>query len=336
MKIYCVKKKKGRKYASVQLAREAAGISLDHDPSGRPVDAEGSCHLSISDTKNWWVMLVCSSPCGLDVEEAGRTVSEAVVKKLHPLEQQYLNALSEGSSEWREEFLQIWVRKEAYMKYCGEGLSLGLSKFSVLDESLAYAAVTRAKNYPEAHLAAADLGNGLVCAVALQRPEDLESVAIASSEGEPERTALDEAAQLLAGRGYMSGELAKKLKSKGHGAAETAEAMERLQELGYVDDEAYAKSYAADAARKGKGKLRIARELQQKGAGGRVTKEALDALSEDEDQLSERERARQVAQRRLAPGQKPAEKDLARIGRRVAALCYEPSVIWDVLGKLKN
>ncbi|MCR4804458.1 MAG: 4'-phosphopantetheinyl transferase superfamily protein, partial [Clostridia bacterium] len=184
MKIYCVKKKKGRKYTSVQLAREAAGISLDHDPSGRPVDAEGSCHLSISDTKNWWVMLVCSSPCGLDIEEKSRSISEAVVKKLHPLEQQYLNALSEGSSEWREEFLQIWVRKEAYMKFCGEGLSLGLVRFCVLDEELAYAAVTQAKNHPQASLVPVDLGNGLACAAALQQSEELEDVVFTASEGE--------------------------------------------------------------------------------------------------------------------------------------------------------
>ena len=336
MKIYCVKKKKGRKYASVQLAREAAGISLDHDPLGRPMDADGACHLSISDTKGWWVMLTADSPCGLDIEEKSRGISEAVVKKLHPLEQQYLSGLSAGSSEWREEFLQIWVRKEAYMKFCGEGLSLGLSKFSVLDEALSYAPLTQAKNHPQACLMPVDLGNGLACAAALQQSEELEDVVFTASEGETEKSALDEAAELLAGRGYLSGELEKKLKSKGHDAKETAQAVERLQELGYVDDEAYARRYAADAAAKGKGKLRIARELQQKGARGDVAKEALQALASDEDQLSERERAMQAAERMLSPGQKPAEKDLARIGRRLAALGYEPSVIWDVLGKLKN
>ena len=43
--------------------------------------------------------------------------------------------------------------------------------------------------------------------------------------------------------------------------------------------------------RKGKGKLRIARELAQKGADASVSKAAVEALASDADQLSERERS---------------------------------------------
>ena len=43
------------------------------------------------------------------------------------------------------------------------------------------------------------------------------------------------------------------------------------------------------------------------------------------------------AARKILRGQeKPDEKTLARIGRRLSSLGYEPSVIWDVLGKLKS
>ena len=43
----------------------------------------------------------------------------------------------------------------------------------------------------------------------------------------------------------------------------------------------------------------------------------------------------QEAQKMLRGVEKPDEKMLARIGRKLSALGYEPSVIWDVLGKLK-
>ena len=257
-------------------------------------------------------------------------------KKLHAAEQQYLAGLEPLSSEWRQEFLSIWVRKEAYMKYCGEGLRMGLSKFSVLDADLEYAKTVQAKNYPAAHMTSLEPGHGLYAAAALGSPEDLESIEICAYEGETEKEILDEAADLLAGRAYMSGDLQKKLRAKGYGAEETADAVTRLQELGYLDDEAYAKSFASDAARKGKGKLRIARELAQKGADSATAKAAIEAAAEEEDLLSERERAMEAAQKMLRGSQDIDEKTLARIGRRLSSLGYEPSVIWDVLGKLKS
>ena len=113
MKIYVIRKKKGRKYTSPACAKAAAGIALEYEESGRPVavseDGAPLC-ISVSDTKNWWAMLTADSPCGLDVEENSRNLSAATAKKLHPLEQQYLGGLEPLSSEWRAEFLAIWVR----------------------------------------------------------------------------------------------------------------------------------------------------------------------------------------------------------------------------------
>ncbi len=335
MKLYLIRKRKGRKYTSEACAKAAAGVTLEHDASGRPVAIDGP-FVSVSDTKNWWALLTADSPCGLDLEEGSRTLSAVTAKKLHAAEQQYLAGLEPLSSEWREEFLAIWVRKEAYMKYCGEGLRMGLAKFSVLDADLNYAKTVQAKNYPAAFVCALDPGHGLYAAAALESMEDLESVEVCPYEGESEKEIMDEAADLLAGRAYMSGDLQKRLRAKGYDAEETAETIDRLQELGYLDDEAYAKSFASDAARKGKGRLRIARELAQKGADAATAKAAIEAAAEEEDQLSERERAMEAARKILRGQEKPDEKTLARIGRRLSSLGYEPSVIWDVLGKLKS
>ena len=316
MKLYLIKKKKGRTYTSEACAKAVAGVTLEHDASGRPVAIDGP-FVSVSDTKNWWSLLTADSPCGLDLEEGSRTLSAVTAKKLHAAEQQYLAGLEPLSSEWRQEFLSIWVRKEAYMKYCGEGLRMGLSKFSVLDADLEYAKTVQAKNYPAAHMTSLEPGHGLYAAAALGSPEDLESIEICAYEGETEKEILDEAADLLAGRAYMSGDLQKKLRAKGYGAEETADAVTRLQELGYLDDEAYAKSF-------------------EKGADSATAKAAIEAAAEEEDLLSERERAMEAAQKMLRGSQDIDEKTLARIGRRLSSLGYEPSVIWDVLGKLKS
>ncbi|MBR5641228.1 MAG: RecX family transcriptional regulator [Firmicutes bacterium] len=333
MKIYVLRKKKGRKYTSPACAKAAADIVLEYEERGRPV-AEG-LHVSVSDTKNWWGMLTADAPCGFDLEENGRNLSALTAKKLHALEQQYLGGLEPLNSEWRAEFLSIWVRKEAYMKFCGEGLRMGLGKFSVLDEQLNYAQTVQAKHRPEAYVSGVDVLPGLTAAIACEAPFEAPEVIVCEYAGESERDIMDEAADLLTARGLTKAELKKKLKSKGFETEEVEDAAMRLEELDYLDDEAYAARYAADAARKGKGKLRIARELAQKGTDAEAVKAALEAVADDEDQLSERDRAMAEAQKMLR-GEKPDEKTLARIGRRLSSYGYEPSVIWDVLGKLRN
>ena len=338
MKIYVINKKKGRKYDSQACAKAVADIRLEYEPSGKPAalreENEPPLFVSVSDTKNRWAMLTADRPCGLDVEENSRSLSAATAKKLHPLEQQYLSGLEPLSSEWRAEFLNIWVRKEAYMKYCGEGLRMGLGKFSVLDEKLAYAQQICAKNHPAAYVASVEILPGLTaaacCEVAFDAPEIIEC----DYAGESERDVMDEAADLLTARSLTKAELAKKLKSKGFGSPEIEAAAQRLEELGYVDDASFAARYAADAARKGKGKLRIARELAQKGLDVHAAKEAIDALAAEEDVLSERERAMAEAQKMLR-GERPDEKTLARIARRLSSQGYEPSVIWDVISKIR-
>ena len=226
MKIYLIKKKKDRKYDSRACAKAAAGIVLEYEDNGRPVavddaddpeSADGSSlHLSVSDTKRWWSMLVSDSPCGLDLEENSRSLTAASAKKLHPLEQQYLAGLEPLGSEWRAEFLNIWVRKEAYMKFCGEGLRMGLAKFSVLDERLEYARQVQAKNHPPAFLASVDILPGLTAAAACSEAFDAPEVILCEYAGESGRNVLDEAADLLTARSLTKAELAKKLKGKGY------------------------------------------------------------------------------------------------------------------------
>ena len=140
MKIHLIKKEKGRVYRSEDMVRALFGLELAHDEGGAPFlrSEEGAAErfVSITDTKNYWACAVEGSRIGLDMEEAGRAVKPAVAKRFHKDEQAYLAVLSEGGREWTEEFLSIWTRKEAWAKYCGKGLKLPFSEFSVLDGAL--------------------------------------------------------------------------------------------------------------------------------------------------------------------------------------------------------
>lgn len=143
--------------------------------------------------------------------------------------------------------------------------------------------------------------------------------------------------------------------------------MERLCDYGYVDDAAYCRTYFRQAARRGKGRRRIERELQQKGVAPAVITDALDAMIDEASASSgadaegaggggyaedswasdsdarlydEAARALDVAEKmrrqQLAAEKKVDEAFLARVGRRLYALGYAQGLIYHVLHTLRD
>lgn len=94
----------------------------------------------------------------------------------------------------------------------------------------------------------------------------------------PDRTARAAAETLLARRAYSAQGLLDKLLEKGFGEPEAGRAVERLRELGYLDDEAYAQNLADSLARRGYGARRIKQTLKAKGVDG----ETADLVLEDD------------------------------------------------------
>lgn len=305
MKISIVKKEKGRIYKSDYIVRNLLGAELSHDEKGAPHIDGG--FISITDTRNYWACAVSDNPVGLDMEEASRLVKPAVAKRFHPEEIAYLAGLDESSSEWKEEFLSIWVKKEAYMKLAGEGIRMGLNKFSVMDDNTAKC--FRIKD--------------LFVGIAGCQSCEYEFVKI---DAPFEKSCLESAAAMLDIRMHSSGELRKKLADKGYPKDEIDEAIEKLREYSYVNDEEYAGIYAKKLAAQGKAGRRIEYELMKKGIDKSVAKEASAGLSESSFDAAMRVAGSMKCQ---------TEKDLARIGRKLASLGYETSVIYDILSKLK-
>jgi regulatory protein len=125
--------------------------------------------------------------------------------------------------------------------------------------------------------------------------------------------ALDAGMRLLARRAHSRAELRQKLARRGYEPDEVAAAMVRLDELGYLNDGAYARAMVA--LRSGlRGRRLIAAELAQRGVGRETVQEALVGL----EPAGELAAARRLAGRMLAVERSPLDrKALARIGSRL-------------------
>lgn len=340
MTVYLLKKKKGRVYRSEQcLAALAEDLfpelpKLVHDASGAPVlpccGGADKRFISISDTKNYWACVLSGDgPVGLDIEDA-RSVKASVAAKFHRNEQSCLGGLEEGSSEWTNEFLSIWTRKESYMKYCGEGLRLGLSSFSVIKDDMSFADRICAKDRPEGFIAGIS-SPPLFIALCTASPEDGIDVQLFSYDGEMPKPALEKASELLASKDHMVSELSGKLQRLGYSKPESDAAAEELRARGYMNDEDSAARYARRAADGGKGNARIRTELLRRGADAAAVEQALRQLAENGGESEAVRAARAVSGMRCGN-----EKELARIGRRLFSLGYQPKTIYDILGELKK
>ena len=98
--------------------------------------------------------------------------------------------------------------------------------------------------------------------------------------GNPRAAAL----RLLGRRDYTSAELSTKLGARGYPEAEIDAALRRLAGDGLVDDRRVAASFIRVASRvKGRGRIRIERDLAARGVDADVIREALEALPAEED-----------------------------------------------------
>lgn len=138
------------------------------DPGGRPrvVSPDPEIAFSLSHTDGLIALLVVRGvDAGLDVEATGREIDAAEIapRFFSALEQH--DIASHAESERKRRFLEIWTKKEAYLKARGTGLSLPLDAFSVVP-SLAFHDI---EDDPEAwQLQAVDVGPAHVGAIAIR------------------------------------------------------------------------------------------------------------------------------------------------------------------------
>lgn len=99
----------------------------------------------------------------------------------------------------------------------------------------------------------------------------------------PTSSAWSEAWRLLGRRDYTAHELRDKLLARGHADVDVRAAVTRLTTEGVLDDRRAALGHIRTASRiKGRGRLRIARELEARGISRALADELLADLTEDD------------------------------------------------------
>ena len=90
---------------------------------GKPYIEGLPLHVSVAHTDNMVIVGVSQINFGIDCERRTRKITnmKAVVRRRFTEEEQrYVSVSEEGAAE---RFIEVWVRKEAYVKYLGSGLA---------------------------------------------------------------------------------------------------------------------------------------------------------------------------------------------------------------------
>jgi regulatory protein len=152
---------------------------------------------------------------------------------------------------------------------------------------------------------------------------------IAEEAAQAKATALN----LLARRPRAEKELATGLRQRGYGAAAIQTAVERMRELGYLDDADFARRWVASRAGVSpRGGRLMELELRQKGVAQDVAREAVDEA--DLDDLSAARAVAETRLRRLADLDEPTRR--RRLSAFLARRGFSPEVIRTIDRDLRH
>lgn len=128
------------------------------------------------------------------------------------------------------------------------------------------------------------------------------------------RRAYNCAVSLLSRRDHSEKELMRKLKEKGY-AEGAEEAISKLKNSGYVDDERFCRLYATELIRlKGFGRRRVEQELYLKGVSREIISLVLEEIAFDTETLSDIIRRKYLSKMKDEKGKQRAINALMRLG----------------------
>ncbi len=114
------------------LACKALCVSNDalvflQNPSGKPYLRDyPDLQFNVSHTRNAIAIALSNREVGVDIERVGK-VDWLIARRYFTTAE--IDWIEAGGAEADERFYTVWTRKEAYLKWRGEGLSIPLSSF---------------------------------------------------------------------------------------------------------------------------------------------------------------------------------------------------------------
>jgi regulatory protein len=146
-------------------------------------------------------------------------------------------------------------------------------------------------------------------------------------------SAYSDGLRLLAGRELSEADLRSRLADRDHPQEQIDAAITRLKETGAVDDGRVARAYARTASKvKGRGRLRVARELQAMGIARDTITEAVAEVFGDVD---ERDLIDRAIQKKLRGGKRPTTlQERARLYQYLMRQGFTPAAVSIALRKL--
>ena len=152
---------------------------------------------------------------------------------------------------------------------------------------------------------------------------------MADSKKKQPPSCFDKAVDLLARRAHFRLELERKLTSRGYDSLEIEGAIDRLFDLGYLDERTTAEHYVAGRLRRGDfGPRRLVAELRQRGVDGDLAGEIVREKIGDEAEL-----ARRAADRWLRI--KAGRATPAALARHLERAGFSSSLVWEELRRFE-
>jgi regulatory protein len=148
-----------------------------------------------------------------------------------------------------------------------------------------------------------------------------------------EHKAHDVAIKYLYSRDRTAYEIGKHLEAKGFPRDEIDECLEYLTECGLVSDENYCEKYIVYGMEKGRGPLRLKKELYDKGIAQEIINIGLEAHFGGD---GEKEAASNYMEKYISKSEvEISGKELAKIGRRLSSQGFHSHIIYDIINRLK-
>lgn len=113
---------------------DSSRINIGKTEKGKPyLEGITGLEFNLSHSGKWVMCVISDTSVGCDVERIAASKTKIAKRFFTPAEARFVeNEALKGSLA--ERFFRIWTLKESYIKAVGDGLSLGLKSFSVVNE----------------------------------------------------------------------------------------------------------------------------------------------------------------------------------------------------------